>query len=320
MQKILTIAIPTFNRREFIETSLDSIFCQFDERVEVLVSDNCSTDGTERFVKTYYPQVRYEKNNENIGADRNFWECYKKANGKFVLLLGDDDILIDGALKAVLDFLEQNPNLVLLFLNHTHFTGKFKGIKKCSSPFVKDINDFVTTDKKQFMSIVKQQLTFMSDIIARTDSIRNISDIEKYIGTSFFHTCVYFECAKKEGALLGYISNVCIAQNMTSDITKVNPRWSFEVFGIKEKYVYCTVGVECGFNKNQLNKIYSSVATRGFAGFVMYLKSHNFIGWQNDFWSYAYPAVREYPKAWFTVIPATLCPNWIAKILWKLKH
>ena len=320
MQKLLTIAIPTFNRRDFIEMSLNSIFCQFDERVEVLVSDNCSTDGTERFVKEHYPQVRYEKNNENIGPDRNFLECFKKANGKFILLLGDDDILVEGALKVILDFLEHNKDLVLTFLNHTSFTNKYQGVENCSDPFVKNINNFITTDKFQFMSVVKQQLTFMSAIIARTANIRQVLDVEKYIGTSFIHTCVYFECAKKDNSLLGYISNICIAQNKTSDNTKVNPRWSFEVFGSKEKYVYCTVGVECGFDKKQLNRIYSSVATRGFAGFVVFLKSHNFNNWQEYFWHYAYPAVREYPNAWVTVIPAALCPTWIAKILWELKH
>lgn len=49
--------------------------------------------------------IKYNRNEENIGADRNFLKCIQWASGKYIYLLGDDDILKPGMLKYLLDLL-----------------------------------------------------------------------------------------------------------------------------------------------------------------------------------------------------------------------
>lgn len=51
MEKILTIAIPTYNRANYLKRALKSIAKQYDDRLEIIVSDNASLDDTEEVVR-----------------------------------------------------------------------------------------------------------------------------------------------------------------------------------------------------------------------------------------------------------------------------
>lgn len=108
---LLTIAIPTYNRAAYLDLCLANIFGQikgFEEDVEIYISDNCSPDATSAVVAKYrergYP-LTYSRNTENIGATPNFIKCFKGASGKYVLIFGDDDILVEGALSKMLALL-----------------------------------------------------------------------------------------------------------------------------------------------------------------------------------------------------------------------
>ena len=101
----LSICIPTYNRAAFLGYALDSIIAQATDEVEIVVSDNASTDGTEALIRDYqtrFPRIRYHRNSENLGADRNFLKVVEIAQGEYCWLLGSDDALADGAITAVL--------------------------------------------------------------------------------------------------------------------------------------------------------------------------------------------------------------------------
>jgi glycosyltransferase involved in cell wall biosynthesis len=69
-----------------------------DYSIEILVSDNCSTDDTPQVVQRYastVPPFRSLRNLDNIESDANIAQCLSLARGKYVLLLGEDDILIE---------------------------------------------------------------------------------------------------------------------------------------------------------------------------------------------------------------------------------
>ena len=80
---ILTIGIPTYNGSKTIRNMLDILLPQCDSRVEVFVSDNCSTDSTPEIIRQYqktYNNVTYSKNETNIGTDRNIIKCFEKSD------------------------------------------------------------------------------------------------------------------------------------------------------------------------------------------------------------------------------------------------
>lgn len=106
---LLTIAIPTFNRASYLEQTLHQLQKEISENriknVEIIVSDNASPDGTGEVVNHFISiglPIRYVRNAENIGSDANIAQCFNQSNGKYVLILGDDDLFVDGGLRDLL--------------------------------------------------------------------------------------------------------------------------------------------------------------------------------------------------------------------------
>ncbi|HEX2825370.1 MAG TPA: glycosyltransferase family 2 protein [Burkholderiales bacterium] len=107
---LLTLAIPTWNRAGFLAANLAQIESELSGvapgLVEVIVSDNCSPDETPEVVRDAAARglpVRYVRNERNLGWALNFAQAFDLARGKYVLLLGDDDLFVDGALRLVVE-------------------------------------------------------------------------------------------------------------------------------------------------------------------------------------------------------------------------
>ncbi|MBP3774183.1 MAG: glycosyltransferase [Bacteroidaceae bacterium] len=112
-EKVLSLCLPTYNRAHCLREQFKRILTlkQADlERIEIIVSDNCSTDETPQVVDEFREKLlfTYLRNQENIGSNRNFLQCLRKATGKYVWLLGDDDYLQTTHMTSLLDQLEQN--------------------------------------------------------------------------------------------------------------------------------------------------------------------------------------------------------------------
>ena len=69
----LTIAIPTYNRSEFLDKNLNKLYMQKSEKFKVIIQDNNSTDNTINIVKKYISlglDIDYKKNNKNLGWEK----------------------------------------------------------------------------------------------------------------------------------------------------------------------------------------------------------------------------------------------------------
>jgi glycosyltransferase involved in cell wall biosynthesis len=112
----LSICIPTYNRIRFLKELLPSVLGQIDMGgVELVVSDNASTDGTGDYLRTLnHPCLRWWTNDSNIGGDRNFLKCVSEARGEYVWLFGDDDIMPNDAVGRVVEFLRKNKPALLV--------------------------------------------------------------------------------------------------------------------------------------------------------------------------------------------------------------
>ena len=102
---ILSFAIPTWNRSKEIQECLNSMIKQIIEvnrNVEIFISDNASTDETTKVLEEYakkYKFIKYSRNEKNLGFDLNLISAIEKSAGEYAWIFGDDDILLDGALK-----------------------------------------------------------------------------------------------------------------------------------------------------------------------------------------------------------------------------
>jgi abequosyltransferase len=109
---LLTIAIPTFNRSRYLSRLLESLLPQLagESRVELLISDNASTDETQAILDRYREggmPFRKIRNEANIGPDANFEQCFLEASGKYIWIIGDDDAVLRGGVAVILDLLSE---------------------------------------------------------------------------------------------------------------------------------------------------------------------------------------------------------------------
>ena len=130
-QRLLTIAIPTFNRSGFLSRLLGAIEPQlkiFASQVEILICDNFSQDNTQEVVRAFEANglpMTYVRHIENLGMDRNILECFRRASTEYVWIFGDDDVLLEGALATLMPRLEQT-HFAHIFVGGYSFRGDFK--------------------------------------------------------------------------------------------------------------------------------------------------------------------------------------------------
>lgn len=120
---LLSIVIPTLNRRTLLAQTLREVYVQVEplsEKVELLVSDNASDDGTrELFLDggEFSKYISYRRFEERLNIDESFARSYSLSEGKFVLLFGDDDIPLPGFVSHVVSVLERYSEVGFVYVN-----------------------------------------------------------------------------------------------------------------------------------------------------------------------------------------------------------
>jgi glycosyltransferase involved in cell wall biosynthesis len=123
----LSVCIPTYNRAVHLRNCLQSIASNRGASAadfEVCVSDNCSTDDTAEVVRRAQQDVpiRYHRNASNLGIPRNFLNVVRMAEGEFVWLVGDDDLLLPHALQELAALVAAHPGVDFFYVNSYHLS------------------------------------------------------------------------------------------------------------------------------------------------------------------------------------------------------
>ena len=130
----LSIIICTYNRKKELERALDCVFGQKTDFIyEVVVGNDCSTDGTEDILKAF--QEKYEERlvvstlEKNCGVGTNWAKAVMKAQGEYLAFLDDDDYWTDDRrMQTMVDYLDSHPDVNLLYTNG--FAENEKGKRK----------------------------------------------------------------------------------------------------------------------------------------------------------------------------------------------
>lgn len=115
-QPLVTIAIPTHNRADtYLPEALRCALDQTYPHLEIIVSDNASTDGTADVVARYRdPRVRYVRHGVAMRPNDNFNYCIQQARGRYIALLLDDERIDADFIETCLDALEEAPSAALV--------------------------------------------------------------------------------------------------------------------------------------------------------------------------------------------------------------
>lgn len=100
---MISVCMATYNGFDYIPTQIHSILEQLAAEDEVLIQDDCSSDGTIEYLKGLQDsRIMIEVNKENLGVIPTFERCLERAKGDIIFLSDQDDIWIDGKVKDVM--------------------------------------------------------------------------------------------------------------------------------------------------------------------------------------------------------------------------
>ena len=111
----VTVAVMSYNNARFIGQTIDSIFAQKGVAFELWVFDDCSTDESVEVLKRYVddPRFHYEINERNLGLNGNYNRCLRAGQGRYVVVLGSDDILYQNHLRSLCSAMDAAPQAML---------------------------------------------------------------------------------------------------------------------------------------------------------------------------------------------------------------
>ena len=157
---IVSVVIPTYNRKNIIPRAIESVLNQTYKNFEIIIVDDGSTDGTIDFLTNQYDSKLKCVLQKNQGASSARNRGINEAKGKYIAFLDSDDEWVASKLETQMAFLEKNPEIALLCGK----TYRSDDIKKTNSYLTKKIigNLFTTLYSHSFVStptvIVKKNI------------------------------------------------------------------------------------------------------------------------------------------------------------------
>lgn len=313
---ILTIAVPTYNGSKTIRNMLNILIPQITDDVELLISDNCSTDETPTIIEEYkvqYPNIRTLYNKQNIGADGNFLQCMQQAKGDFVMLISDDDIIVENAVDKILTFLRMNPSVTLAYLESVAFRDTYIDVEHCHGykflePFDKS---FVTTDKTTFFRCCRRLFGFTSSYVWSTKRIHEIKNPEQYFNTYFLQAYICLCCSNSPDDKLGVIQGPCIAIGEYGIIGNYDVAL---VEGINYQKMM-KQAIAWGYPAKEFNEWYEWKLCTLCRNAIIKERAVN---QRKTSTKNVIIASKGHPKTWVKLYPLLLLPGWSCRIILKV--
>jgi glycosyltransferase involved in cell wall biosynthesis len=155
------VGVPVYNAVKTIGRTLDSLINQDYDNLEIIVSDNCSDDGTYELCQEYAREddrIVVSRNNENIGAGDNFLLVCRKSSGKYFFWAAGDDRYQPEFVGALVQDLENRPDAVVSLPQVT--LEKSTGIPDCVVDFDGDKDPYTMPERE----LVRNLISFQTDM------------------------------------------------------------------------------------------------------------------------------------------------------------
>ncbi len=109
---LVTFCTPTYNRPDYLRRTIESCLAQTRQDFEIVITDNSTNNESAQMVATIKdPRIRYYSNNGNIGPVKSCNRAVSMAQGKYVQLLMDDDLIRPRFLELTVEAFEKNPTV-----------------------------------------------------------------------------------------------------------------------------------------------------------------------------------------------------------------
>ncbi len=229
MSITFSVCIPTYNRANLLLQLIQSMradLTQFGERIQIVVSDNASTDSTPemcRELQSSGVNLKYIRQPKNIGPDRNFLSAVNGADGYYSMLMGDDDAIRPGLftyLESAL--LKSQPDVFISDRILCDSDLKPTGIQKVGTSHLemKMFNFANRSEQLDYFERVDSFIgifSFLSTIGFRTHTWHKADEYPDSIGTAYSHVYKLLDILVKQNGKLLYIPEATVFARLGND-------------------------------------------------------------------------------------------------------
>lgn len=203
-QPLVSIITPTYNRPEYLKAALRSAVQQTYQNIEIIVSDNCSPQNPQPIIESFEDsRIRFFRNESNLGMFANTMNAFKKARGKYVASLLDDDIWEKDFLAKLVPALEANSNLALAFCDHYIIKGDgsidIAATQQCSDFYKRANLEEGIYEPFYKLSLIDRAVSTATAAVIRRDII-DWDSIPSEVGGSWDIYLNYLSCRSGLGA------------------------------------------------------------------------------------------------------------------------
>ncbi len=182
----VSVIIPTYNRADLVRETLESVFSQNHQALEIIVVDDGSTDHTEKMLTSFGNRVKNIRlARSGISTARN--TGIEAATGEFIAFLDDDDLWVPDKVEKHLNFATRHPEAVLTYTDAVQF-GKGGTEKKSFADNFSALNDpahlftpMITEYAIPLMSTVMIKTSFLKESGLRFQNYLGIDDLELFL-------------------------------------------------------------------------------------------------------------------------------------------
>jgi glycosyltransferase involved in cell wall biosynthesis len=322
MNKILSISIPTYNRKSNLNILLDFLLYElnrFDpqkELVEIVITDNASTDGTALLMKEYIQRdvrIKYFENDKNYGIDENIARAVENATGKYVHLMSDDDCIEPGFHEELTRFLNLN-ELNFLFLNAAikNLDGSINYKKKIINASKLNKENFGYIDKNQFLDELGVWITFISSFVVNRSAWLSIVNHRRFVGTDIYLSYVALNIVANDDG--GYLYHPVAIH--------VRPHFSgsyriYRAFTQEWRKLILHECVSLGFNRDLLRRVFEKSVVFDIPNRIINSKIKGALNSKDIM--LVFFNTFDYAKSWVFIYPLIFIPSAFFRLAQKIR-
>jgi len=177
---LVSVGVPIFNEESYIRQTLDSLLSQDYENLELIISDNASTDGTSAICQEISEKdrrVRYIRAETNEGAIKNFNNAFYHSSGTYFMWAGGHDLWASSFISRAVSLLESDSSVILAYPETMLIDAAGQKVRKV--PDEMDTRDMASVDRYlKFISRVHWcnmiHGLFRSEVIRNSGMFRSV--------------------------------------------------------------------------------------------------------------------------------------------------
>lgn len=201
MEKLVSVPILTYNASPFVEETLESIFNQTYDNLELIISDDCSKDNTIEIVEKWCNQDKVKARFTNIkiitvpkntGIPANYNRCVNASNGEWIKMISGDDALMPNCIEDNVKYIKENPSIKVLYSHlriyrNTFEEKNFIGLSPAAYP-KHIITDTITALEQYQLFLLSDRIQFTPSMFLNKEAILKAGLPKEHLFSEDFQT------------------------------------------------------------------------------------------------------------------------------------